>query len=96
MKVGREKTFGERTKYWAKHYGPGNTRLIFSGGDVRQATHAGRPRKVPHYKRLERLILVELHDLIQHQAYLHPEFPKKPPPHRGKEPTSQCLRASCT
>ena len=53
----------------------------------------GEPSK--YYARVERLILLELEDLMQHKAYLEPAFPenlRRPP----DPPSSLMVRGKCT
>jgi len=52
---------------------------------------------VPFYKRLERLVHIELADLVQHMAYLDPRYPKagKAPAPCAKKCKSPCIVPDC-
>ena len=90
LKVGREDTLGERVKFWSKHYRGQSVRHLFTGDRA-------KAMKVPMYKKVERLILMEMEDLMQHKAYLDPNFARarKPPAARAKGWKKPCVKAGC-
>jgi hypothetical protein len=99
IKVGREKTLNERTAYWKKHYSSFVLRFPKHVLDRRSGPNADSGDLVPFATRAERLVHIELQDLVQHFAYLDPEFPKakKAPAYsadwgRGR---SSCVMPSC-
>ena len=88
IKVGRETRVNERFKYWTRHYRSQHLRHLFPGKSV----------VVPAYKKVERLIHLELEDLAQHLAYLERDYPltgHSPSP-RAKVPKPPCAEAGCS
>jgi hypothetical protein len=87
IKVGRETRVNERFKYWTRHYRSQHLRQLFPGNIV----------LVPAYKKVERLIHLELEDLAQHLAYLERDYPLTGhcPSPRAKAPKPPCAEAGC-
>lgn len=102
IKVGREATFDTRVQYWTQHFGGSEAVRHFLPGRDRNINHhasliGGRDAKTPYYKLLESLILAELEDLVQHKAYLKPDFRslKEPPTPKAKGPMCTCIMPNC-
>lgn len=103
IKVGRETRLNNRVNYWSKHYDSA-IRPFFHSSEARATGDTSTTREelqkvgmVSVYKRLERLIQIELEDLVQHAAYHDPAFPKvEPPLPRLNRGTMPCLMADCT
>jgi hypothetical protein len=77
----------ERFKKWSKHYNGYGARHLFPE----------KSQKVPAYKKVERLIHLEIGDLVQHKAYLDPGFirsGRRPAP-RAKGSKEPCVVAGC-
>jgi hypothetical protein len=91
MKVGREGTLDDRIKYWKRHYRSCVLRFPL---DV---LNRDETMMVPFCKRLERLVHIELADLVQHSAYLDPQYPKagKAPAPCAKKPKRSCIVRDC-
>jgi len=91
MKVGYEKNLTERTRYWTRHYSSCDLRFPLDVLNRDETT------MVPFRKRLERLVLIELADLVQHSAYLDPQYPKagKAPAPCAKKPKRSCIVRDC-
>jgi hypothetical protein len=87
IKIGREMRVDERFKKWSKHYNGYGARHLFPE----------KSQKVPAYKKVERLIHLEIGDLVQHKAYLDPGFirsGRRPAP-RAKGSKEPCVVAGC-
>jgi T5orf172 domain len=98
IKVGIERELHKRTKYWEDHYGRLYIRHFLpqrmNDSEKKHSTiDAWSPMKVPHYKRVEKLIQIELGDLIENKAYGGNDFWNTGPPPRG---TVRPERSPCT
>jgi hypothetical protein len=107
MKVGIEKTLHKRTEgVWKGHYGREYIRHILPNRMDRHERKCSmliggrKPEKVPFYRRVERLIHLELIDLVENKAYLLPDFPRRRPrptcgPLRPHYSPCTCTKPNC-
>jgi hypothetical protein len=86
--VGRETRVNKQFKYWTRHYRSQHLRYLFPGNSLLG----------PAYKKVERLIHLELENLVQHLAHLERDYPltEHCPSPRAKAPKPPCVEASYT